>query len=503
MNIHRLGTSRGTVAARRRTVLLVAILAVWAAAGSTASAGSQTAQVVRVAYPEEPQHWYPMSSEEGASIDLTALWGLPLYRFDPAGQLRPALAQSARIEPESDDGSWTVEVTLGEGTWSDDRPVTAHDVVATLDAIREQRQGHLLRPLVGAEAVDDRRVRLEFDRPYARWASLVSGAFTVMPAHVLEEHGVDAYTDGVPVAGGPFVLVDHEPGLRAVFEARAGSPVGEAVMDRVEVWFTPSYETALGLLRDRRVDIVAGYLAINPVERAARVEGARAGAPLGGTWAGIAIEPGGALSSASRRAAVRDSIAAEELTEGLLRDHGQLMTSSVPGVEGEWSRSVVRAGLDGLDVALETVGPQEVAGLTGRVLQRELRAAGAETVLVRLQPDDEPTADPDVRLVMRRDPPWPSSVRLIPQDEDAGLIDRILTADGAGPPGSERAADAEQALLDVAWVRPLYSVAAAHAWRGELVGIRPSSFPGIGFWNVVGWRWTGGSAPVQEPTIAS
>lgn len=84
--------------------------------GMADAGGRQPTGVVRVAYPEEPSYWYPAVGEEPSSIDLAALWGLPLYRIDPHGQLRPALAESSEVRPGSEGMPWEVDVRLRSGS---------------------------------------------------------------------------------------------------------------------------------------------------------------------------------------------------------------------------------------------------------------------------------------------------------------------------------------------------------------------------------------------------
>ncbi|MBW3576368.1 MAG: hypothetical protein KY462_01255 [Actinobacteria bacterium] len=48
---------------------------------------------------------------------------------------------------------------------------------------------------------------------------------------------------------------------------------------------------------------------------------------------------------------------------------------------------------------------------------------------------------------------------------------------------------AQEAVYDAAWLRPLYRIGVAHAWRAQLHGACPSAWPGIAFWDVAAWRW--------------
>lgn len=463
--------------------------------------------VVRVAYPEEPGSWYPASGEEPASIDLAALWGLPLYRLDPYGQLRPVLAESSEVHPGSEGGPWEVDVRLRRGSWSDGLPVVAADVVATLEAGRPARPAEL-EVLLAATAIDERTVRLTFSRPYGRWSYLLAGGFSVLPAHVVTASGLSAYTRSVPVAGGPFRLETYEPGLRATFVAHPDGPLGSPALQRIEVYFTPSYETALGLLRDRQVDVALGHLALNPLERARRVDEVQAAAPLGGTWVLLSWRAGGRVASfPQRRSVIRDVVDASELVEGLLGEYGEVMTSTIPGVKGPWAGAGRTSGRIGrVDLELLMPAQQEVPNFTARALLLDLSRTGAEIHLIRIEPDElavRAAREADGSLLVRRDLPRPSLVARAPPDAPAELRAALGTADAAASPDVTSIAAAFDRLHGHAAELPLYRVGVAHVWRSSLLGLRPSAWPGLAFWDATAWHWLDDEPPPQVPTLNS
>lgn len=488
-----------------RAVAFTAVALLVVVGIGTASAQDQqgASGTVRIAYPDEPVTWHPATVGSLGAVDLAALWGLPLYRVDEHGQLRAGLAAGARVVPGTEGEPWAVEVDLRPGTWSDGRPVVAQDVIATLEVLRGTRYGPTLEPLSTAAAVDDDTVRLEFDRPYGRWPFLLAGGLSVLPAHVLTTEGLEAYADGVPVSGGPFRLEAYERALRATFVAHEGSPVGTPDLERVEVYFTPSYETSLGLLRDHRVDVVMGHLALNPVDRAHRVDGIHAAAPLGGTTASVRWQP--SAGGVEIRTAARAAVDVSQLIEGLLGSAGAALTSTIPGHDGPWSPRGAGAtdALDGLSIDLLVPDHQEVPAFTARVLQRDLRGAGAEMALVRVPPEDVVGPDPrtaDGALVVHRQLPRPS--QLAPSGSSDGAMSSLTAADAAASNLSPEVDAATDALHAEAFDLPLYQVGVAHAWRVELGGVQPSAWPGLAWWDVASWRWVD-QTPPQEPTLGS
>lgn len=481
--------------------LLVAAVVLAAAGGAVASA-QDGGGVLRVAYPEEPVVWHPALGDDPPTIDLAALWGVPLYRYDHHGQLRAVLVDRAEVEAGED--PWAVVLRLREGRWSDGEPITSVDVAATLAAAAGGPLAREFAPVERVEPVDEHTLRLEFAAPEPRWPHLLAGTRSILPAHVLEEGGLDRYADGAPVSGGPFTLSEYDPGLRAVFERHDDGPLGPPRLDRIEVYFTPSYETALGLLADHRVDLVMGHVAPNPEGRAYRLDDVEAAAPVGGAWASLTFPPGGVVGdSADARAAARDLVSVAAIADGLLGRDGEAMTSPVPGLEGPWRVDrTISAALADLSLNVFIRSRQEIAGVTGRMLQSDLQAGGAQAEIIRLDLDEDLDRRVDVEFTLRRDGPRPALVSRLPDGAGSEVLtsaregDRLVRLD---LPEGERAL---AALHEAAWERPLYRVGVAHAWRPELEGIRPSGWPGLAFWESERLRWDDEAGPPeQQPTI--
>ncbi|MGH3440563.1 MAG: ABC transporter substrate-binding protein [Nitriliruptorales bacterium] len=440
-------------------------------------------ETVRIAYPDEPDSWFPHDAGEAAGMDLSALWGLPLYRIDAHGQLRPALAERADIVPGESDEAWTVQVTLRAGSWSDGTPVTAADVVATLDAMRAA--GLDVGPLTTAVAADPRTVALRFARPYARWPYLLAGGSSVLPAHVIEGAGLGAYREAVPVSGGPYRLESWEPGLRATFVAADGSPQGTPLIPTIEVWFVHGFETALGLLAAGRIDVVTGYLAVDPGPRVAEVDDVEVAAPLGGTWGLLAWAD---LPEDVRRAA-SDAVDVEALVEALFDGIAEPATSTVPGVDGPWDPAggVPGVALRTVELTLAVPRGQEATAVLGRALDRQLRSAGGRVTLVTAEDVDD-VDDAEARLVVRRDVPWPSLVGR-GTDDAVGLAARLEAADAAPTPTAGAVLAAQLALYRAAAEAPLLRIGVTTVWRQGLDGVAPSSWPGVALWNAPTWHW--------------
>lgn len=449
---------------------------------------------VTVAYPDPVGTWWGADGDDLAAIDLASLWALPLYRWDPLGRARPALATDVRVV-ESPAG-WSVEVDLAAGEWSDGESVGADDVVATTTALQDVRPA-AWSAFVGAVVVDESTVRLDFDRPYAAWPTLLSGVPGVLPAHVLEEQGIAAYADGLPVTGGWFRSEEWEPGLRSSFAAHGEGPLGPPAVASVEVVVVPGHDVALGLLDDGRADALVGHVALDPSRRRAAVEGVEGAVAFGGTRFELAWGPEGAGAAARRAAA--NGLDPAPFVEGLLRDVGRSAGGVAPGTTG-----VAPAAGDEADgrVAIQVTRTVEGLGLLARRLQADLDDAGVAASLVRVDPPAhlrEPLPV-DARLRVVRLPPSGSlagRLAAVGLDAEAGVA-----ADATAPATLDPLDDAEvptgphaevaALLADDPRLLPVADVAVTHAWVPDRVrGIEPSGWPGVGLWNVGRWEVPG------------
>lgn len=450
-----------------------------------ATAAGEPSGTVTVAYPEEPSAFLRPGGAEVASDDLAALWGLPLLRVDDAGQFRRGLVEDWEVLGSGPDG-WRVRLDLRAGEWTDGTAVDATDVVATLQARRSADRARfgILRSV---SAPDDRTVVLVFRRPYASWADLLVEVGTVLSSEEVEG-GLDEIRGEVPVSGGWFRLVDREPGLRVVFAAHPDGPLGPPGVDRIEVLFTPSYDTALGLLEDDRVDLLVGYLPLNGVSRANEVDGVTAASPLGGTLVALQYRPGGRLGAedlAARRRGVAESADVTELVEGLLGANGERARTPWPGVDlpADPPAGEVR---EGQEFVLLFPRGSGVLGFTARAMQRDLTSRGMTVDLVgEAAPRFAEVVDEqrDLALVVRRSSPRPS---LSPWVDDV----RTARAAGAARPGAPAAEDGLAAVAATARIAPLFRIGVLHAWR-DVDGIRPSAWVGAGFWNAGAWTIDG------------
>ena len=196
-------------------VLLAIIVAVVAlpAAGSPAESAPPSGSLASRPYREgivgRPTSISPLSARNQADRDLVALIFSGLVRLGPEGGFAPDLAATWTT---ADDGrSWTFDLR-DDATWHDGTPVTAADVVFTIETLRHpdySGPGSFSWEAVSANAVDERTVRFELEDPLAGFLHALTQP--IAPVHLLGDVPVGALADAPfgrsPIGSGPFALV--------------------------------------------------------------------------------------------------------------------------------------------------------------------------------------------------------------------------------------------------------------------------------------------------------
>ena len=140
--------------------------------------------------------------------DVDRLLFSSLVRFDATGQAQADLAKSWGI---SRDGT-VYNVSLNPNAiWHDGEPVTADDIVFTVELLRSPElpiPDDLLRMWedIEAEAIDDHWVQFRLPEPFSPFLDYLT--FGVLPAHLLDtltpDELIDAPFNLAPVGSGPY-----------------------------------------------------------------------------------------------------------------------------------------------------------------------------------------------------------------------------------------------------------------------------------------------------------
>lgn len=155
-----------------------------------------------------PSSINPLTARTQADRDLVALVFSGLVALGPDGSYRPDLASAWTVDDKGK--TWTFTIR-DDARWHDGQPVTAADVVFTVNVLKDPAYTGPLGASwreVTATAVDERTVRLELTTPIGGF--LQAATVGLLPAHLLEGAPIETLADDPfsiqPVGSGPFVL---------------------------------------------------------------------------------------------------------------------------------------------------------------------------------------------------------------------------------------------------------------------------------------------------------
>ncbi len=194
---------------RRAGALLSALIPVLAA-GAWAALAPASAANLRYAEDQAPGIVNPLFGTTMAEARIYEMLFDGLYADDPNLATVPRLAQSAEL---SADRMEMLILLRPDLRWQDGSPLTARDVVFTINAMKDpgtaSTEAGRAAFIAGAVAVDDLRVRLTFVRPEARPEERLQ--FKILPAGRFVSTTIkrtDAFRQN-PVGSGPWRLAKY------------------------------------------------------------------------------------------------------------------------------------------------------------------------------------------------------------------------------------------------------------------------------------------------------
>ncbi len=209
-----------------------------------------------IALLDEPSNLNPIYPSLSGISPVTSQLFTPLISEKPNGKVRPAIAESWIY---SEDLS-SITYTIAKGaTWHDGRPVTAEDVVFTVEQIKNSENNSPLAQklsyIESVEALNPRQVRFNLKQVYA--GELQSTNIYPIPKHILEKEEEIANSDFNvdPVGSGPYKMKEWNRGKWIELTANSSYYRGRAPVDRM-VFYTPSsMEELLAELKEGNVDL--------------------------------------------------------------------------------------------------------------------------------------------------------------------------------------------------------------------------------------------------------
>jgi microcin C transport system substrate-binding protein len=164
-----------------------------------------------------------------------------------------------------EDRSWVAFTLRDAARWHDGRPVTAEDVIFSLDILRTKGRPFYrayYANVVEARAEGPRRVRFAFDGEINRELPLIIGQLPILPKHYWEGRSFEDSTLEPPLGSGPYRVKSFEPGRSIVYErvadywgAAVPVNVGRNNFDEVGYEYYRDPNIALEALKAGRFDL--------------------------------------------------------------------------------------------------------------------------------------------------------------------------------------------------------------------------------------------------------
>lgn len=209
-----------------------------------------------------PQYVNPLLCQyNDVDRDLCALVFSGLLRFDEHGQLQPDLAEKPDVSP---DGLVYTFRLRPNARWHDNRPVTADDVIYTINLLQDpnfpgQQDVAALWRTVKAEEVNSLTVQLTLQEPYTPFLQYVAtGNFGVLPKHALGEvKAADLSAlpfNRKPIGSGPFQVEQFGSGetgqpQHVLLSAFPGYYGRQPYIAKVDFQFFPDYPSMMAAFR--------------------------------------------------------------------------------------------------------------------------------------------------------------------------------------------------------------------------------------------------------------
>ena len=177
-----------------------------------------------------PSSVSPLTARTQADRDLVALLFPGLVRNGPDGTIVPDLAERWSVDKSGK--TWTVDIRP-DARWHDGSPVTADDVVFTIETLQDPAYtgpSATSWSEVTVTAVNPHQVRFTLDTPLGGFLQALTQP--IAPVHLLGDLPVDAMDQdpfgGLPIGSGAFAITQLSDTSASLIPAQIAEEAGSA-----------------------------------------------------------------------------------------------------------------------------------------------------------------------------------------------------------------------------------------------------------------------------------
>ncbi|EJW15047.1 ABC transporter substrate-binding protein [Paenibacillus alvei] len=191
-----------------------------------------------IAVHEDPRVLNPMYSNDRVTLTINQTLYAPLYTVEDGGKKKFVLAES--MTPSKDFLTYTLKLRKGL-TWHDGKPLTADDVVFTMNSILDEKQHSTDResyifngkPLQ-AKKVDDLTVDFVLPQPTASFEGIFA-SFKPIPKHIFEgEADIEKSSKNAnPIGSGAYKFKEYRPGEYVTLDRYDNYFAGKGHLDQI------------------------------------------------------------------------------------------------------------------------------------------------------------------------------------------------------------------------------------------------------------------------------
>lgn len=278
-----------------------------------------------------PRFVNPLFALTDADRDMTALTFAGLMGLDAQGVLVPVLADHYSVSP---DGKMYTFVIRQSATFSDGTPVTAEDVVFTIEKAQDpglKSPEYANWANIRAEVVDARTVRFTLPKPYAPF--IHNTTLGILPAHVWRNIPNDRFAFSPlmqkPVGAGPFKVVkavtDKDGSITEYrLAVHSGFAPGRAYLDHITMKFFADQSALRDAYKAGKVESAYGVVSSHTIRAPyARVFGVF-----------FNKKENAALGRLEVRKALSIAVDRDHIVDDLLGGNATSLSGPVPGGEG-------------------------------------------------------------------------------------------------------------------------------------------------------------------------